>query len=203
MPGTGKTALARHLADELGRELIVKQISELLNCYVGNTEKNIAACFDEAERDGAVLLLDEADSLLFPRQEAFRSWEITQVNQFLTMLDNCRTWCICTTNHRLRMDGAAMRRFSFKREFVYARPEQAEELYELLLGELAAQPLSHDQRSLLRSLGEITPGDFHAVRMQYHFADAHSVSFETLLKALTEEQRGHLERGHRDIGFSV
>jgi SpoVK/Ycf46/Vps4 family AAA+-type ATPase len=61
-PGTGKTALGEHIAQALERPLIVKQASDLMSKYVGETEQNMAAMFREAEAEKAVLLLDEADS---------------------------------------------------------------------------------------------------------------------------------------------
>ena len=77
-PGTGKTALARHIAYELDRECIVQRGSDLLNCYVGNTEKNIAEVFRKAEDKGAVLVIDEADTFLFRRDMAVHSWEVSR-----------------------------------------------------------------------------------------------------------------------------
>ena len=68
-PGSGKTALAEHLAQALGRPLLVRQASDLLSKYLGETEQNMAAMFREAESEGALLLLDEADSFLQDRRE--------------------------------------------------------------------------------------------------------------------------------------
>jgi AAA+ superfamily predicted ATPase len=86
-PGTGKTALARYIAKELDRECIVKKASDLLDMYVGKTEQHIAAAFQEAEKEGAVLVIDEADSFIYSRDIAQQSWETTQVNEFLTWLE--------------------------------------------------------------------------------------------------------------------
>jgi transitional endoplasmic reticulum ATPase len=69
-PGTGKTALARYLADRMDRECKVVRASDLLGPYVGMTEANIAEVFRDAKRDDAVLVIDEADSFLFPREMA-------------------------------------------------------------------------------------------------------------------------------------
>jgi SpoVK/Ycf46/Vps4 family AAA+-type ATPase len=69
-PGTGKTALAAHVAERLDRPLSVKRASDLLSKWVGETEANIAEAFAEARDEGAVLLFDEADSLLLDRGDA-------------------------------------------------------------------------------------------------------------------------------------
>jgi SpoVK/Ycf46/Vps4 family AAA+-type ATPase len=99
-PGTGKTALARYIAEVLERECIVKPVSELQSMWVGETEKNIARAFQQAEADGAVLVFDGADSFIYTRDTAQQSWETSQVNEFLTCLEECRGFCICTTNRR-------------------------------------------------------------------------------------------------------
>mgnify|MGYP002145016340 CR=1 FL=1 len=66
-PGTGKTALAEHIATTLAQPLHVRQASDLMGKYVGETEQNMAAMFREAETENAILLLDEADSFLLDR----------------------------------------------------------------------------------------------------------------------------------------
>ena len=53
-PGTGKTAWAAWLAEELDMPLLLRQGSDLLNCYVGETEKNIAQAFEQAKADNAL-----------------------------------------------------------------------------------------------------------------------------------------------------
>ena len=75
--GTGKSELARHLADALARPLLVKRASDLLGKYVGETEQHLAAMFTDARQQDAVLVLDEADSFLRDRRGARQSWEVT------------------------------------------------------------------------------------------------------------------------------
>ena len=70
--GTGKSELARHIADQLEKPLLVKRASDLLDMYVGQTEHRIAAMFDDARQRDAVLVLDEADSFLRDRRGAHR-----------------------------------------------------------------------------------------------------------------------------------
>lgn len=74
-PGTGKTALAHHLARALDRPLEIKRASDLLSRWVVGTEVAIADAFAEARERGSVLLFDEADSLLFDRATATHNWE--------------------------------------------------------------------------------------------------------------------------------
>jgi len=87
-PGTGKSAFARELAEKLNLKVIQKRASEIQSMWVGGTEKNIAAAFEQAEEEKALLVFDEADSFLQDRGKANRSWEITQVNEMLTRMES-------------------------------------------------------------------------------------------------------------------
>lgn len=198
-PGTGKTALARHLAKSIGKDLIVCHANDLLGPYVGMTERAIARVFEEAEHDDAVLLIDEADSFIFSRESASHSWEVSMVNQFLTMLENFKGICICTTNFRKDLDQAVMRRFTTKVEFGYARPEQLCSLYQTILEPLAGSPLDDASRELLCRQKCLAPGDFDAValRMTFEEKPAHSA----LVAALIDEQKLKLENGAKNLGF--
>lgn len=199
-PGTGKTALARYLADRLDRECKVVRASDLLGPYVGMTEANIAEAFREAEQADAVLVIDEADSFLFPREMATRSWETTQVNEFLTALEECRGFCICTTNRRENMDQAVMRRFSHKVAFTYSKPEQVQALYDALLAPMVKEPMPVNLEGELLAMLRLTPGDFHAVRAQMLNAEEDVVHAD-LVCALRKEQGLKLEGSARSLGF--
>lgn len=201
-PGTGKTALARHLAETIGRECNVVRASGLLSPYVGETEQNITAAFAAAECRGAVLVIDEVDSFLQNREGARHTWEVTAANEFLTALEGCRSFCICTTNLRKDMDPAAMRRFSFKVPFCYARPAQLRILYLSVLAPLVgAEPDVALLDELCRQKS-LAPGDFHAVRMQHWLKPRDSFDHKALLDALIHEQRMKLESSAKVIGFS-
>jgi len=202
-PGTGKTALARHIADQLGRDCLVKRASDLLSPYVGESEQNVAVAFREAEKNGAVLVIDEADSFLYSRETAQRSWESSLVNEFLTALERCRGFCICTTNRRKQLDPAAMRRFSHKVEFRYADSAQLLALYEALLAPLCEGELPDALRRRLTGMACLAPGDFHAVRAQYDplFTEPGETTHEMLVEALTREAELKIEPKERRIGF--
>jgi len=116
-PGTGKTGLAHHPAQALDRPLRVRRASDLVSKWVGETEKNLCAMFEEAAADESVLLLDEADSFLQERGLAHRSWEVTEVNELLTQMEGFGGLFICATNFIEQLDPAAMRRFSPKLAF--------------------------------------------------------------------------------------
>lgn len=200
-PGTGKTALAEHIAAELGKPLAIKRASDLVSKYVGETEQNLARMFDEAEREGAVLLLDEADSFLRSRLRAERTYEVTEVNEMLQGMERFGGVFVCTTNLFEELDEAALRRFSFKIRFRPLTAPQRERMFvaEALAGDAAL--LTAEQRQRLAQLDQLTPGDYAAVQRQ---VDILGAAFEpdAFLSQLEAEHRvkpGVRER--RGIGF--
>lgn len=153
--GTGKSAFARHLAERLGIEVEVRRGSDLLGPYVGETEAKIAAAFATAARRGAMLLIDEADSFLYRREEGQRSWEVTLVNEMLCQMESLETPFVATTNLFDRLDPATQRRFTLRVAFRAMTPRQAEALFVARFGLNwpAGEPLPTNQ----------TPGDFSVV----------------------------------------
>ena len=157
-PGTGKTALAHHLARTLDRPLIVKRSSDLLSKWVGETEQQIAGAFAEAQRAGGVLLFDEVDSLLFDRSTARANWEVSQVNELLTWLDRHPLPVVAATNHDARLDPATARRFVFKLALRPLDGERAAAAFARFFG--ISAPAS------LQAVRGLTPGDFAVVARQ-------------------------------------
>jgi Cdc6-like AAA superfamily ATPase len=170
VPGSGKTEFVKYLGSRLKKEIVLKRASDLLSCYVGETEKLIAEAFEIAEDDKSILFLDEADSFLNPRDMAIRSWEKTQVNELLTQMENFSGLLICSTNFMKGLDPASLRRFHFKIEFRPLTTEGCFKMYDSLLKPLAGNPsLPPDQVDRLREFDNLTPGDFHAVAEKYRF----------------------------------
>ncbi|MDY7097051.1 MAG: AAA family ATPase [Pseudomonadota bacterium] len=167
-PGTGKTALAQHLARALDRPLMVRRTSDLLSKWVGETEGNIADAFATARSQGSVLLFDEVDSLLSDRAHAKATWEVSQVNELLTWLDQHPLPVVAATNFATRLDPATARRFTHKLEL---KP----------LSKLAAQKAFTRFFDLeaprgLEELTNLTPGDFALVAKQLRHQPALSPS---------------------------
>ena len=203
-PGTGKTEFAKYLARELERPLHVRLASDLLDKYVGESEKLIRAAFRDAEREKAVLLLDEADSLLHTRGKAQRSWEITQVNEILSNMETFRGILVCTTNFKDNLDPASLRRFNLKIAFDYLTREGVELFYKRMLAPLVATPLVEENGNLLAGLGRLTPGDFKVVRQKYGFMPRESITHARLLAALAcecEARRNETDRA--PMGFQA
>ncbi len=200
-PGTGKTALAEHIARTLAKPLIVKQASDLVSKYVGDTEQNLAAMFRQAEAENAVLLLDEADSFLQDRRGAQRTYEVTEVNEMLQWMERFRGVFVCTTNLLDRIDQAALRRFTFKIRFKPLSAVQRERMFvtEALDGD--ATRLGDAVRTRLARLDQLCPGDFAAVKRQVEIL-AEAFSAEDFLQQLEAEHRIKPEvREARGMGF--
>ena len=201
-PGTGKTALAEHIAHALQRPLMIRQTSDIASKYVGETEQNMARMFEEAHTEGAVLLLDEADSFLRSRRLAERNYEVTEVNEMLQGMERFAGVFICTTNLFDELDEAALRRFTFKVRFHPLRADQRVRMFtaEALAGDAAR--LSAEQGSRLDALDQLVPGDFAAVQRQVEIL-GETLEPDEFLSQLEGEHRVKPEvRQRRSIGFT-
>ena len=140
---------------------MIKRASDLVSKYVGETEQQMARMFEDATREGAVLLLDEADSFLQNRQLAVRNYEVTEVNEMLQGMERFDGIFICTTNLFDRIDEAALRRFSFKLRFLPLLPEHRERMF-------VAEALAGDASLLTDEIraGLARPRPAHARRLR-------------------------------------
>ena len=171
--------------------------SEILDKYIGGTEKRISATFSEAASSRSVLLLDEVDSFLPNRSNSSRHYEITQANQFLTAMEEFEGILICTTNLMDRLDPATLRRFDFKISFDYLRPEQACEMAADFLAALDVPVTRQGRVKLKAGLGrlKLSQGDFSALLRRYV-----ALSTKPKVRKLCEELGK--EAGFREIGKS-
>lgn len=206
MAGSGKSEFAKALAKELNKPIMLKRASDLLSMWLGGSEKNIAAAFREAEKRGAILVLDEVDSFLQDRSGAQRSWEVSQVNEMLTQMENFSGIFIATTNFMDTLDRASIRRFDMKVEFKpldCARLKQAFSLYAKHLGisDYAVFLESTSAKRALEKLENICFGDFALIARGAAFAPLDSA--RQLLEKLQEEARlkGLSAAGAKRVGF--
>lgn len=131
-PGTGKTLVAGVLAHTLGKALYRIDLSQIVDKYIGETEKNLARVFDEAERAQAILLFDEADSLFAQRTSVKSSndrYANLEVNFLLQRLDDFTGVSILTTNYPQNIDEAFQRRIRFKVDFPMPDRAMREDLW--------------------------------------------------------------------------
>ncbi|QSX39786.1 AAA family ATPase [Shewanella cyperi] len=185
-PGTGKSSFATFLAQQAKRPLVQKKASDLLGSFVGETEKAIANAFAEAERGGAILLLDEVDSFLCKREQAERNWQKTMTNELLAQLDQYRGALICTTNFIDALDPAALRRFDMKIQLDYLTVAQAGQLFTELqqtFGLPAGITPSQQQLGTLK----LTPADFAVLKRQLSLQPSHEWNDDAIVRALVAE----------------
>ena len=193
-PGTGKTELAKHIARSLNRKLVIKRASEILNCFVGGTEQNIREMFREAEEKKAILFLDEADSFLQERSGADHSWEVTQVNELLTQMENFKGIFIAATNFNNNLDSASRRRFSLKIKFNYLQPDGIAKVWQAFFPKIECPQEARELKSL-------APGDFNAVYGTFRYYDESEITAENILQALLHEIECKDTREGRRMGL--
>jgi SpoVK/Ycf46/Vps4 family AAA+-type ATPase len=176
----------------LDMPLLSKKASDLLSPYVGLTEKNIAACFEKAIEQEALLLIDEADSFLQSRSSAAHSWEITAVNEMLTQMESHPLPFVCTTNLINILDEAAFRRFTLKMKFDYLTPAQLNDACQRLCG----IPMN-------KYIEQVALGDIVVARkMMAMLAQTTKIDAQTLYKHLSAAcivKSG----GKQKVGFSM
>ena len=124
--GTGKTLAAEVIAGELGLDLVVVDVSQVVSKYIGETEKNLGRVFDAAEDGAAVLLFDEADTLFGKRTEVRDShdrYANLEVGYLLQRMESFRGLALLTTNAKSALDQAFLRRLRTVVTFPY--PDRA------------------------------------------------------------------------------
>jgi transitional endoplasmic reticulum ATPase len=148
-PGCGKTMLARAVANECGAAFVPVGISDVLNMYVGESERNLAAMFDKARSQApAVLFFDELDALAYARSKSQGNTTRTVVNEFLSQLDgigreNRGVLVLAATNMPWDVDGAMKRPGRFSRQ-VFVPPPDAAARAEMLRIKLTGVPVEAD-----------------------------------------------------------
>ena len=116
-PGTGKTMLAEAIASFLDKKMLIVEYPKITSCWLGETDKNIQKVFKSARDDRLLLLMDEADTLLYSRSYATQGHNIRFVNIILQELERFEGIVVLTTNMDAILDTALERRVSLKIKF--------------------------------------------------------------------------------------
>lgn len=197
--GSGKTEFARYIAEKLSKKILLKRASDIFDKFVGGTEQNIRDAFEEAERLNAILLFDEADSFFSDRNQTQHNWERTQVNEFLTQLEEFSGIVICTTNLKHIMDSAMNRRFHLSVEF---RPLTTDGIRCMLDRYFHAYAFSEDSINRLERRASVTPGDFGILASRMRFMDKEDLSATYIIDELCKMQDEKADDGcNNKIGF--
>lgn len=180
--GSGKSFLGQYLAQRLNMPIIKKRASDLIDKWVGQTEQNVKAAFEEATKKKSILLLDESDTFLYDRTYSQREFEVSQVNELLTQMEDFEYPLIMTTNLKERIDKASMRRFIFKIKFDYMKPENVIAGVKEYFGEEFS--LNEEQ---LNKLPHLCAGDFSLIKKKMEILE-NACSNELIYKYLLKEQ---------------
>jgi transitional endoplasmic reticulum ATPase len=200
--GTGKTEFAKELSKRLDRPLLEKRASDLLSAWVGETEKQIEHAFSEALHQDAVLFIDEVDSLVFKRDAAQRSWEVTLVNELLVQLGDFEGILVLATNRLEALDVAVLRRMDAKVEFAPMRADPLVAAFTAFTLALGMDPPDATQRLELTRTQGLTVGDFACVHRRLRFDPLGDEPTSELLRRLQAEVRLR-DGGKLPLGFTT
>lgn len=217
-PGTGKSSFAQELSKALDKPLRTVLASDVLRPYVGETEMALSQLFAEAQVQGGVLFLDEADSLIFHRDGAQRSWEVSLVNELLAQVSSYRGVLVLATNRKDALDSALWRRMDIKVALRPMHPDQVWEALQLLtqettpdlfapeVGATEASQAQHDDVDAMYltvlGLREVCPGDIANVLRKWELrkdAGQERAPMHLLVQWLQDEL-GHKTKA--SIGFT-
>ena len=195
-PGTGKTMVAQLLASELGYELYRVDLSQVVNKYIGETEKNLAKIFAEAENANAVLFFDEADSLFAKRTEVKSSndrYANLEVNYLLQRMETYNGVTLLATNIEQGIDEAFKRRVRFSVAFEMPEAPERAKLWRSMFP--AATPLADDidwtslGKQFIMSGGYIKKSALRAAMQAADATPPRPISMTDLLAAARAEYR--------------
>jgi SpoVK/Ycf46/Vps4 family AAA+-type ATPase len=128
-PGCGKTFIARAVAGELGAKFIAVSFADIIDMFVGQSERNIHELFEIARRNApCVLFLDEVDAIGQKRSQLRHTPMRSAVNQLLLELDdisghNEGVFLLAATNHPWDVDSALRRPGRFDRTLLVLPPD--------------------------------------------------------------------------------
>lgn len=197
-PGTGKTAFGKYLSTALDMPLISKKASDIISPYLGETEQNMAAMFQQAKDEKAILMLDEADTFLSDRKNAERNWEISAINEMLTQMESFDGIFIASTNFMQSFDSASIRRFDIKLKFDYMNSEQVYAMFEALILQNNLI-LDENAKYELNQLRFVTPGDFAVIQRKLKFTKINTT--QSIIEMIKQECAFKSNGSSRSIGF--
>lgn len=132
-PGTGKTMAVHVISDMLELPLYRIDLSQIVDKYIGETEKRLEEVFDVAEKNNAILFFDEADSIFGKRSEVNDSkdrYANTEVSYILQRMEEYDGIVILATNYKKNIDEAFMRRIRYMVEFPFPPEDMRRQIWE-------------------------------------------------------------------------
>jgi len=188
-PGTGKTLLARSVANEIAARLFTINGPEIVGTFSGETEANLRRIFAEASLEPpAIVFIDEIDAIAPARRMAASQSDARAVTQLLALMDGMRTVegviVIGTTNRIDAIDPALRRAGRFDREIHFPSPSR-DARERILRVQMREMPLSDDALAAIPGLADRTYG--------YVGADLMELGREAGLAALRRASNDFIE----------
>jgi hypothetical protein len=191
-PGTGKTMAAEAIADELRLPMFRIDLSQVVNKYIGETEKNLKKVFDAAEESDCVIFFDEADALFGKRtsvKDAHDRFANIEISYLLERMERLKGIAILATNRRKDLDEAFLRRLRYLVEFPMPGEEERERLWKYVFPSgvnIDALDLPYLARTFALAGGHIRSIAFNACLQTKHDASA-SIDMSHVLSAVKRE----------------
>ena len=192
-PGTGKTMAAEALASALKLPIYRVDLSQVVNKYIGETEKNLKRIFDAAELSDCILFFDEADALFGKRTEvkdAHDRFANIEISYLLERMERFKGLAILATNRRKDLDEAFMRRLRYVIEFPLPGLEERKLIWKQVF------PSGVDTSEL----------DFRYLAGQFQLSGGHirSIAFNACLRAANIDKPNSAKRIEmQDVLMSV
>lgn len=210
-PGVGKTELVMQLAKATGRDVMQVNISEIKSMWVGESEKNIQAIFDNYRNlcKGSdrvpILLFNESDAIINKRLDTVRSsvdkMSNAMQNIILNEMEKLNGLMLCTSNLvDQNLDGAYSRRFLYKLKFPETTPDVRAKIW---LSKLDS--LSEDDALTLSKKFSFSGGQIDNVVRRWNIDEILYGTPENMLDKLTElcESEKLEKMNNRKIGFQL
>ena len=175
-PGTGKTMAAEALAHELDLPMYRIDLSQVVNKYIGETEKNLRRIFDAAETSDCLMFFDEADALFGKRTEvkdAHDRFANIEISYLLERMERFKGLAVLASNRRKDLDEAFTRRLRHIVEFPVPGVVEREQLW----------------RQVFPAQVDITELDCRWLAQQFDIAGGHirSAAFNACLLAASKQ----------------
>ncbi|USH05398.1 AAA family ATPase [Grimontia kaedaensis] len=189
--GTGKTMAAEVIANTLNLDLYRIDLASVISKYIGESEKQMRALFQAAERCGAILFFDEADALFGKRSEVKNSndrFANIGIDDLLQRIEMFNGLAILATNLKSQIDKAFMRRLRFVVDFPFPAPAERERIWCSVFP--PQTPLAADVNPARLAKLNLTGGSIHNVALNGAFLAAQhneSVSMRWLMEAAAAE----------------
>jgi SpoVK/Ycf46/Vps4 family AAA+-type ATPase len=181
-PGCGKTFIARAIAGELGARFLTVSFADVVDMWIGSSEKNLHALFESARRNNpCVIFIDEIDALGRKRNLMRHSAGSTLINQLLSELDGAQynnegVYIIGATNHPWDVD-VALRRPGRLDRTILVLPPDAPARAEIIAANLEERPTQNiDANWIAKETDGFSGADMaHIVETASEFALADSI----------------------------